>query len=141
VTVIGSYARTGDLNHIDFLIERLKEFEAQGRCAPGFIGAVLNNSVTAEGLNQLFLKAGQVLATDMAQIQDVLSQVRQWVLPALLELLGNTPDRAIRRGLLALLTSGDGVPASLLGLSCGTTAGLWSGTPSSWRLCRAMRRS
>lgn len=115
VTVIGSYARTGDLNQIDFLIVRLKEFEAEGRCAPGFVGAVLSNSVTAEGLNQLFLKAGQVLATDMAQIQDVLSQVRQWVLPSLLELLTDTPDRAIRRGLLALLSTGEGVPASLLG--------------------------
>jgi hypothetical protein len=115
VTVIGSYAKTGDLNQIDFLIERLKEFEGQGRCAPGLVGAVLSNSITAEGLNQLFLKAGQVLATDMAQIQDVLSQVRRWVLPSLLELLVNTPDRAIRRGLLALLSTGDGVPGSLLG--------------------------
>lgn len=115
VTVIGSYANTGDLNQIDFLIERLKEFEAQGRCAPGFVGAVLSNSITAEGLNQLFLKAGQVLATDMAHVQDVLSQVREWVLPSLLELLSDTPDRAIRRGLLALLSTGDGVPASLLG--------------------------
>ncbi len=114
VTVIASYVRTGDLNQIDFLIERLKEFEAQGRCAPGFVGAVLGSSVTAEGLNQLFLKAGQVLATDMAQIQDVLSQVRQWVLPSLLELLGNTPDRAIRRGLLSLLSTENGVPGSLL---------------------------
>lgn len=115
VTVISSYVKTGNLNQIDFLIERLKEFEAQGRCAHGFIGAVLSNSVTTEGLNQLFLNAGQVLATDMAQIQDVLSQVRQWVLPSLLELLGDTPDRAIRRGLLALLSTGDGVPGSLLG--------------------------
>jgi HEAT repeat protein len=114
VTVIGSYAKNGDLNQIDFLIQRLKDFEARGRCAPGLVGAVVSNSITAEGLNQLFLKAGQVLAVDMAQIQDVLSQVREWVLPSLLELLANTPDRAIRRGLLAVLSTGEGVPGPLL---------------------------
>ncbi|MBN1629771.1 MAG: HEAT repeat domain-containing protein [Thermoleophilia bacterium] len=115
VTVIGTYAKTGDLHQIDFLIERLKQSEVQGRCTPGFVGSVLTNSVTAESLNQLFLKTGQVSATDTAQIQHVLAQVRQWVLPALLELLTDTSDRAIRRGLLALLRSGDGVPATLLG--------------------------
>lgn len=114
VTVIGSFAKTGDLHRMDFLIHRLKESEAQGRCAPGFVGSVLSHSVTAESLNQLFLKVGQASATDRAQIQDVLFQVRPWVLPSLLELLTTTPDRTIRRWLLALLRAGGGVPASLL---------------------------
>jgi HEAT repeat protein len=114
VTVVASYVRTGDLEQIDFLIERLKEFEAQGRCSPGFVGAVLSNSVTSQDLDHLLQKAGQASAMEMAQIQDFLSLVCQWVMPALLELLADTPDRGIRRGLLALLSAGEGVPAPLL---------------------------
>jgi len=113
-TVIASYMKIGDLEHIDFLIERLKQFEAQGRCSPGFVGAVLSDSITPEGLNQLLQKAGQVSAMETAQIQDFLSSVCQWVMPSLLQLLVDTPDRAVRRGLLALLSAGDGVPGSLL---------------------------
>ncbi len=114
VTVIASYVKIGDLEHIDFLIERLKEFEAQGRCAPGFVGAVLSDSITQEGLSQLLQKTGQVSAMETAQIQDFLSSVCQWVMPSLLQLLVDSPDRAIRRGLLGLLSAGDGVPGSLL---------------------------
>ncbi len=114
VTVVSAYVKTGDLEHIDFLIERVKEFEAQGRCSPGFLGSILSNSITSEDLDQLLQRAGQVSAIETAQIQDFLSLVCQWVMPALLELLANTSDRAIRRGLLALLSAGDGVPGTML---------------------------
>ena len=113
-TVIASYVKTGDLEHIDFLIERLKEFETQGRCPPGFLGSILSISITSEDLDKLLQKAGQLSAMETAQIQDFLSFVCQWVMPALLELLADTPDRAVRRGLLALLSAGEGVPGPLL---------------------------
>jgi len=114
VTVVGSYVVTGQLERIDFLIGRLRDLEAQGRCTPGFVGSVLSSSVTPGGLNQLLMRARQLSAVENAHIQEFLLSVQRWVMPALLQLLADTPDRALRRGLLALLGEGGGVPGSLL---------------------------
>ncbi len=114
VMVIGFYVRNGDLRRIDFLVDRLKELEAQGRCYPGFVGAVLSGAVNTETLGQLFESVGKVSSTEMSRVQEFLLSVREWVLPSLLQLLADSPDRAVRRGLLLLLKDGGGVPTPLL---------------------------
>jgi hypothetical protein len=114
ITVIASYLKSGDLKSIDFLLDRLKELEAQGRCSPGFVSSVVGGGVTDKGLMQLLEGVGRTSAVEMARIQEFLSTVRMWVLPSLLQLLADSPDRAVRRGLLNLLKEGGGVPGPLL---------------------------
>lgn len=113
--IVHSYLESRDLAGLGLVFDRLQRLEAQGRCPAGFVGLVVNAGVTKEGLERILGGIGQATAEEAARIEGFLGAARSWIYPALLELLAETGDRAVRKSLLSVLGAEGGVPGQHLG--------------------------
>ena len=111
--VTDHYLENRNLDGLSLVLDRLQRLEAQGRRPAGFVGLVVGGAVTAEHLVGLLRGIGQAPPGQAARIDGFLGAVRPWVIPALLQLLGETEDRAVRKTVLAVLLSDD-VPGHYL---------------------------
>ena len=109
VTVLDSYIDNRNLGGLELILEYLQLLEAQGRCPAGFPGLVVGRAVTAERVGSLLAGTGQEATDQAARVDTFLAAARPWIVPALLEALAVTEDRAVRKTLLALLDAGGGV--------------------------------
>jgi HEAT repeat protein len=108
--VIGSYLENRNLDGLDLVLDRLTQLETQGRCPPGLVSLVVDAGATKERLARMLGGIGQAPAEEVARIEGLLTGERRWIYPALLEVMAETDDRSIRKSLLAVLGSEEGVP-------------------------------
>jgi hypothetical protein len=111
--VIDHYLENRNLEGLSLVLDRLQRLEVQGRRPAGFVGLVVGGAVTAEHLVGLLEGIGQAPPDEAARIDNFLGTMRRWAIPALLQLLGETDDRAVRKMVLAVLLSDD-VPGQYL---------------------------
>jgi HEAT repeats len=112
--VVDSHMRSRNMEGLTLVFGRLARLEAECRGPTGLFDSVAETGVTTEGLARFLAGIGQMPAEEAARIEGFLSAQRSRIYPALLELLAETDDRAMRRSVLALLGSEDGVPLSEL---------------------------
>ncbi|MFH0915845.1 MAG: HEAT repeat domain-containing protein [bacterium] len=112
--VIDSYLDSRNLDGLDFILDRLQQLEAQGRCPDGFVNLVVEAGVSKKGLGRILAGSGHAPAEEVARIEGFLTTTQRWIYPALLELLAETDDRAVRKSMLAVLGAEGGVPGSHL---------------------------
>ncbi len=114
VTVVDSYIDNRNLEGLELILEQLQRLEAQGRCPAGFPGLVMGRAVTAQRVSSLLAGTGQEAPEQVARIDRFVATARPWIIPALLEALAVTEDRAVRKTLLVVLDTGGGVSGSHL---------------------------
>ncbi|OFW58337.1 MAG: hypothetical protein A2133_01770 [Actinobacteria bacterium RBG_16_64_13] len=102
---------SGDVDALDLVVSRLRSLEAQGRRLPEFARDVVGEGMTSARLTRLIASIGQVPPVEAARVERVLREMRDWVLPTLLELLAESADKAVRKTALDLLDAEGGVPA------------------------------
>lgn len=103
--VIDHYLENRNLDGLSLVLDRLQLLEAQGRRPAGFVGLVAGEAVTAQRLAGLLEGIGQAPAHEATRIGGLLVTMRRWAIPPLLELLGETEDRAVRKMVLDVLRS------------------------------------
>jgi HEAT repeats len=112
ITVVDGYLDRLNLEGLEVVVEQLQRLEAQGRYPPGFAGLVIGGAVTARKVTGLLAGCSEEAGT--ARVERFLTGARPWIIPALLEALAATEDRAARKTLLAILDAGGGVSGSHL---------------------------
>ena len=112
--VLEAYLQAGDLKKVNFLLVELQKLEAAARTTAGLPGMVITQAVSAETIKSLSTDLGTASPERVAEVETFLSTVREWTYPAQLELLAESPDRAVRRSLLTILRKEGGVPAEYL---------------------------
>ncbi len=112
--VLEAYLQAGDLKAVNFLLVELQKLEAAARTTAGLPGMVITQAVTMETIQSLSAGLGTAPPERVAEVETFLSAIREWTYPAQLELLAESPDRAVRRSLLTILRKEGGVPAEYL---------------------------
>lgn len=108
------YLDAGDIDGFAFLVERLQSLEAAGRRTPAFGRLVVGSAMTAERLARLIEQGDQGTPEQAARVEALLTGMRNWVFPALLETLAESSDKGVRKTVLALLDVEGGVPVEYL---------------------------
>jgi hypothetical protein len=111
--VVDHQLENGNLESLCLVLGRLREFEQQGRCLPGLVESVVGEAVTAQRLGALLERSGQAKEEDAGQVERFLGLVLPGALPAVLELLVATDDRAVRKTLLAALETQEDLSAHI----------------------------
>jgi hypothetical protein len=108
------YLDGGDIDGFAFMVGRLQDLEEQGRRSPGFGRSAIGEAMTAERLVRVVERGSQASAEEAARIEELLTKIREWIFPGLLEALAESSDKAVRKTVLALLDIEGGVPAQYL---------------------------
>ncbi|MCE5253746.1 MAG: HEAT repeat domain-containing protein [Actinomycetia bacterium] len=108
--VVGRHLEDRDLDALNDIIDRLRALERTGRRPPGFVDAVVEEALTPSGLRSLFDRGSEGKGEEFSRVERFLENILPGALPAVLELLVETDDRAARKSLLAALQMQDGVP-------------------------------
>lgn len=108
--VVGRHLEDRDLGALNDIIDRLRALERTGRRPPGFVDAVVKEALTPSGLRSLFDRGSEGKGEEVSRVERFLENILPGALPAVLELLVETDDRAARKTLLAALQMQDGVP-------------------------------
>ena len=112
--VLEAYLQAGDLKAVNFLLVELQKLEAAARTTAGLPGVVITQAVTMDTIQSLTTGLGTAPPERVAEVETFLSTIREWTYPAQLELLAESPDRAVRRSLLTIMRKEGGVPAEYL---------------------------
>ena len=107
--VLDRYLESGDLDECGLLLDRLQGLEERGRRAAGFVDSVVGEAVTPQRLGAQLEGIGQATAEEAARIEAFLGTIRPRALPALLGLLVESNDKAVRKTVLAALHMQDGI--------------------------------
>lgn len=112
--VVQQFVDLGDLDGLDTVLKRLRDLEAQGRRPSSFGTDVIGAAMTPARLAGLIKRMSGAAPEEIARIEQLLGDMRDWIYPVLLETLAEDNDKAVRKTVLALLHSGEGVPARYL---------------------------
>jgi HEAT repeat protein len=99
-----------DLVGLEMMVNRISDLIANGRRPPEFGTHIFGRVATVEHLTQLMALMGRDSPEQTRQVELLLHKLRDWVLPALLEMLAESSDKSVRKAALALLNADAGVP-------------------------------
>lgn len=108
--VVERYLEDRNVEGLTLIVDRLRALEESGRQPPEFAAQVFTEAATSQRIACLIETMGEVHAEDAERIEDVFRRMRDWITPALLEILAESDDRAIRKTALDLLELQGGVP-------------------------------
>lgn len=108
--VVAAFLDIEDIAGASFVLERLRQMEAEGWCPPGFAGQVSTDAITADHVQRLLQHLGQVRTDRSEGIERFLRWLKPWIFPYLLEILAETDDRTVRKMVLGILGDEAGVP-------------------------------
>ena len=103
-----------DIAAFAMMVERLQSLQAQGRRTPHFGRMAIGQAVNTERLARLIRHGAQASPEEAARVDGLLTGMRDWVFPSLLETLAESSDKGVRRTVLALLEIEGGVPVQYL---------------------------
>ncbi|MFH1833440.1 MAG: HEAT repeat domain-containing protein, partial [bacterium] len=109
-----SHLARRNLCGVKSVLDPLTRLEAEARRPAGFLGLVVHAGVTKEGLGRILEGMGGAPAEEVAQIEEFLAMACPWIQGALLALLTETDDRAVRKIVLGVLGAGGETPAAYL---------------------------
>jgi hypothetical protein len=107
--VISAYIESGDVSGASFLLERLQHMESEGWCPPGFVGLVVARAIGPDEVNHLLRHLGEASHADIHRIDQLLRELKNWLVGPLLEVLAETQDRAARKLILDVLGAEGGI--------------------------------
>lgn len=113
-TVVERFLDRADLEGLDLVMTRLTSLEGQGRRPVGFARELFCRAASAERLTNLIAGMAAAPPERAARIEQFLGRVYKSVYPALLEALAASNDKGVRKAVLGLLNSRDGVPVEHL---------------------------
>ena len=112
--IIQAFVESSDLQALTFFLDELEKLEAAGKCEAGLVSKMVAEAVSVGAVQFLMAGLGTASAERVAKVEDFLSLIRRWTYPTLLEVLAESPDRAVRKTLLATLRKEGGVPPEFL---------------------------
>jgi hypothetical protein len=108
--VVAAFLDIEDVAGASFVLERLRQMEAESWCPRGFAGQIAGDAISADHVRRLLQHLGQVRTDRSEEIERFLGWLRPWIFPSLLEILAETDDRTTRKMVLGILGDEDGVP-------------------------------
>lgn len=108
--VVERYLEDCDIEGLTLVVDRLRALEQCGRQPREFAAQVFAEAATSQRIARLIETMDEAPAEDAQRSGDVLRRMRDWITPALLEILAESDDRAIRKTALDLLELQGGVP-------------------------------
>jgi hypothetical protein len=100
----------GDVEGASFVLERLGELEAQYWCPAGSVGVVSSGAVTADRIRRLLQEVDGAPTDRADEIKRFLTSLNRWTVPALLEILTQSDNRALREAVLEILGGEGALP-------------------------------
>ncbi|MCX8032648.1 MAG: HEAT repeat domain-containing protein [Thermoleophilia bacterium] len=111
---LGELLSLGELDKVELAVDRLEMLEKEGCQPAGYVGQVVARALTPGRVALLTSYALQEAGTRGERARRLLEKLRVWIYPALLEVLSEAEDKSVRRLILNVLMSGQGVPAVYL---------------------------
>jgi HEAT repeat protein len=110
--VVAAFIDEGDVNieGASFVLGRVGELEAQYWCPAGSVGVVSSGALTADKIRRLLQEAGNAPTDRASETKRFLQSVNRWIVPALLEILTETDNRALRKTVLEILGGEGALP-------------------------------
>ena len=111
--VVNSYARATDLDGLCSFLEQVHALEPGSTCPVGTAGRLAAQAVPAERLAEM-ADDGTGFSASQTAVERLLDLVQSWDCSYLLELLGTSQSRNLRKFLLGFLEKGEGVSGQKL---------------------------
>jgi hypothetical protein len=108
--VVGAFLDDEDVEAAMFVLERVGQLEAQRWCPAGSVGFIAGEAITAHRLRCLLEEIARASTDRAEETQRLLTSVRRWITPSLLEILTEDEDRAVRKTVLEILGGENAVP-------------------------------
>ncbi len=113
--VVQQFLDAKNVDGLALVVGYLRRLQEQGRRPVGFGAQVISEAATSDHLTGLIERMGEAPPEEAARIERLLSEMRSWIYPGLLEALTEEgSDKAVRRTALTLLHLDEGVPLDYL---------------------------